>query len=875
MRYTQGATLSPIIPGTPPGCDQFSQPKPRVSHKTLHQGLISMQPSGLATPEACKEISPGYAFFAYPGYKVLGENLTPKAVRGNVLFAIVFALFNSAFCFAQNTSLSVTIVDPQHAAIPGARVAVYPPGSSLAMRGNADEQGRYTVALPSTGDFLVEVDAEGFRKISKQVSIVTARTEDVIISLDLAGIDSSIVVTASDMPQTVDQTSKAITVVGAEEIHNRDEYTLAGVLSAVPGIQTHNVGGPGQSTSLRVRGLRSDSSAILIDGMRFRDAATAQGDAGSFLGQLNIIAPDRVEILRGSGSSLYGTNAASGVVNIITDAGGGATHGVVQAEGGNLGFARGRMQIGGGRLNDRVKYSAGLLHLNVMRGVDGNGRNRSTGGQASLIYNPASQTTLSGRFYGSDDFVQLNISPTGAGIPATNIPSSVIVPAVAGVTFFADRDDPDSRRASRFYTTAVKLQQTLSSAVTVQASYQRMHTLRIFANGPAGFGFQPVVANYSRLIGNIDTFDSRATARLSRWNQLTAGYEFERETYNEIQDNNLPGSQRIRTQTDIRQRAGAWYFQDQSGLLQNRLQISVSGRAQTFALRHPRFQATGIANTYDRVQLVPPPKALTADLSISYFVTTRGTKLRAHVGNAYRAPGLFERFGGGFFTSPATGELVFTPYGDPFLTPDRYNSVDAGIDQYLWRDRARISATYFYTRVVTITAFDLGTTVRPATDRFGRSSGYINGSGGLSRGLELAWELRPASSFSLNASYSYTRANLDRDITIPGFWRVLGAPRHAFTLVATKRIRTRGILVMDLSSTSEIFGNFTAAGRARAYRYPSFTKADVSAAYDLWKADSGTLRLNTRIENILNRKYYDLGWLAPGIAFVAGTTFQF
>ena len=792
-----------------------------------------------------------------------------------MLFAIVVVFVAATLSFGQTTSLSITVVDPQHAAIPNARVAVYSQGSSTVTRGTTNERGIYVAPLPSSNIFLVEVDADGFSKAAKTVSVGSGESADEVISLEIAGIDSSIVVTASDMPQTVDQTSKAITVVGSEEIQNRGEYTLAGVLSAVPGIQIHNLGGPGQSTSLRVRGLRSDSSAILIDGMRFRDAATAQGDAGSFLGQLNIIAPDRVEILRGSGSSLYGTNAASGVVNIITDPGGGASHGTIQVEGGNLGFARGRMQIGGGALNDRLKYSAGLLHLNVMRGVDGNDRTRSTGGQASLTYSPASQTTLTGRFYGSDDFVQLNISPTAAGIPASNIPAGVIVPAVAGFTYFPDRDDPDSRRSSRFDATAVKLQQIVSSAVSVQTSYQRMHTWRIFANGPAGFGFQPAVANYSRFVGNIDTFDARSTAKLSRWNQLTAGYEFERETYDEIQDNNLPAPQRIRTQTGIHQHAHALYFQDQTGVLQNRFQISISGRAQTFALSRPAFQAAGIANTYDRVQLVAPPKALTADLSMSYFANTLGTKLRAHAGNAYRAPGLFERFGAGFFTNPGTGELVFSPYGDPFLSPDRYNSIDGGMDQYLWHDRARVSATYFYTRVVTITAFDLGTTVRPATDPYGRSSGYVNGSGGLSRGLELAWEVRPASSFSLNGSYSYTRANLDRDITIPGFWRVLGAPRHAFTLVATQRIRTRGTVVMDLTSTSEQYGNFTAAGRARAYRYPSFTKADVSATYELWKTDSGTLKLNTRIENILNRTYYDLGWLAPRTAFVAGLNFQF
>src|SRR5437867_6258511 len=65
-----------------PGCDFPVDSKPRVSHKTLHPGLSSMQPSGLATPEACKRISPGYAFFAYPGKTSRAQTRTPKVVRG-------------------------------------------------------------------------------------------------------------------------------------------------------------------------------------------------------------------------------------------------------------------------------------------------------------------------------------------------------------------------------------------------------------------------------------------------------------------------------------------------------------------------------------------------------------------------------------------------------------------------------------------------------------------------------------------------------------------------------------------------------------------------------------------------------------------------
>jgi hypothetical protein len=117
--------------------------------------------------------------------------------------------------------------------------------------------------------------------------------------------------------------------------------------------------------------------------------------------------------------------------------------------------------------------------------------------------------------------------------------------------------------------------------------------------------------------------------------------------------------------------------------------------------------------------------------------------------------------------------------------------------------------------------------------------------------------------------------NTDRDITVPGFWRVLGIPRHAATLVVTQRFGSRTIVAMDLTSSSEVFGNFTAAGRARAYRYPSFTKIDASGSYELLSTDHGEVRLHTRIENLLNRTFYDLGWLAPRATFTAGLSFQF
>ena len=145
-----------------------------------------------------------------------------------------------------------------------------------------------------------------------------------------------------------------------QDIDDRDESTIAESLRVVPGLRVQQLGGPGSFTSIKTRGLRSEDTAVLIDGLRFRDAAATQGDASGFLEDLVVTDISRVEVLRGSGSSLYGSNAIGGVINMVTDQGGGKIHGNVLGEGGGLGFFRTRGQVAGGARNDSIVYSAGV-----------------------------------------------------------------------------------------------------------------------------------------------------------------------------------------------------------------------------------------------------------------------------------------------------------------------------------------------------------------------------------------------------------------------------------------------------------------------------------------------------------------------------------
>jgi iron complex outermembrane receptor protein len=802
----------------------------------------------------------------------------------------LFAVFLNSVTLHAQAPVRGRVQDPQGKPVDGAALVLYRQSASSPLAQTRSVNGEFVFPDTAAGEYLLEVSADGFRR----ASLAVHGEKPIDLRLQVAGIDQRVLVTAEGAAQTIDQVSKAASVIDADEIAQRNEYSLGEALRDTPGLLIRNLGGPGQATSVRMRGLRADATAVLIDGLRFRDVATTQGDASSFLSTLNVINFDRVEVLRGSGSSLYGSNAVGGTVNVVSDTGGGATHGGLQMEGGTLGLLRGRATVGGGIMDNKLTYSAGLLHLNVMSGVDGDDRVRSTGLQTFTRYTFGPGSSLAGRVMFSDDFVQPNISPTSSGLPAANIPATTIVraiplapeqvvrsaaglPIVAGdANFIPSRNDPDNHRASRFWTGALIFRQALHPMAEWVTSYQRVHTNRFFRNGPGGPGFQPAVSNVSQFLGDIDTVDTKISWRPRQWYALTGGYEFEREGYLNLDDNRMPAPETVSARTATAQRSNAAYFANQITLAEQRLQISLSGRAQAFQLDRPRFVYAGAANNYESVATAAPPRALTGDVAVSYFVPRTGTKVRAHGGNSYRAPSLYERYGSGFFYDPVENAVAFSPYGDPRLAPDRYNSVDAGVDQYLFHDTVRISGTWFYTRIVQITQFDSSANiVSAATDPFGRTSGYYNGAGGTSRGLELTAEARPSRWTLFRASYSYVNADTNQDTAVRGFFGALSVPAHSFTALLHQQLGKKNDVTVDLYRSSDYYNALSAGGRARAYLYSGVTKADVVFNRELWSGEKHTLKAYAKVDNVFHQRYFENGFQAPRATFLTGVQVLF
>jgi iron complex outermembrane receptor protein len=589
-------------------------------------------------------------------------------------------------------------------------------------------------------------------------------------------------------------------------------------------------------------------------------------------------------VLRGSGSSLYGSHAIGGVVNINSRQGGGRPHGDIRAEGGGLGMLRGVARAGGGLAQDRFTYSGGLSHLNVTEGIRGGTPHRNTSAQGFAKYSLAPNISLSGRVWGGAAFASLSESPAFTDAVLANFPASGPVPAIAlpndqlelfeagrpfnagAATYIPDQIDPDNRRESSFFAGALIFQHQLNPNASYRIAYQGVDTNRSFQDGPGGPGpFEPFFSNDSRFDGRIDLLQARTDLRLGQHNLVTVGYEFEREEYIGFNTDESPNP--IESTIDIEQSSQAVFVQDQIRLLDGSLHIGLAGRAQFFDLENPFFD--GAPTPYDDLSTVSPPNAYTGDASLAYFVASSQTKLRAHVGNAYRSPAAYERFGG-YYSSFSSS---FDFYGDPRLAPERSVAVDAGIDQWMAGGKARLSGTIFYTNLQETVTFD-SATFPAETDPFGRFIGYRNGGGGIARGVEFSGQVSPTSSTSLQAAYTFTNSDSRRPQIAPDYFSNQGVSDHIFTLTGTQWIARRFNVTFDLFAASEYsLSPFGALGRRMVFDGP--VKADVVLRYDIPVADTKTLEIYTKVENMFDNDVHEEGFATPGLWAIGGVRFRF
>jgi vitamin B12 transporter len=720
--------------------------------------------------------------------------------------------------------------------------------------------GTYKLAVPP-GWYYVSASkgvgrtAAGCVPIAVEIRSGTSTTVDLTLTVS-DGINESVTISA-DQAQPIDEVSKTVNIISAQEMRDRADFALADTLRTIPGFRVQQLGGFGRTATIKTRGLRNQDTAILIDGVRLRDPSAITGDASPFIGDITLTSVSRVEVLRGSGSSLYGTNAIGGTVDFQTPMPQSEPHGQLSYAAGGLGLHRFRGNFTDGTKDGKFGSTIAAARTVYTEGIDGEDDAHNTNFQSRLEYNPFAETNLSGRFFVSDAYVRLNSSPdTTPDVPLSNFG---VIDARQGMTFVPDLNDPLANQKSKFFNGQLAFSQVINSRASLRAFYSGLKTSR--KNDNSG-------VSLSLFDGTINTANATLNWAPSSIHDVKVGYEFEREAFGN--EGLTPGGVG-NFFTRATQSSNTVFAQDVLSLLDGRLQVAGGFRAQFFSLGDPEFSITNAP--YTNLTLDDPPAAYTFDVAASYYFSKSGTKLRAHVGNGYRVPSLYERYGT-FFSTFFGPEFV--ALGDPGLEPEKSIAFDAGIEQYLAGEKVKLTATYFYTELTDTIGYgnvvdDIGTTPRP----FG---GYVNQKGGIARGGEFSGTVKPTDSTEVFASYTFTNSDqLVPQISGSGAVETLGIPKHQFTLVATQRIN-RFWINADLLATSDylapIFSNSTF--NSYVYRFDGNRRIDLTAGYTFpLNKDRFSLRVFGTVENLLDQEYYENGFKTPGRNGRAGLSFGF
>jgi vitamin B12 transporter len=453
-------------------------------------------------------------------------------------------------------------------------------------------------------------------------------------------LPDTIVVAATRIPTPEEQVASSITVVTANDIAARQLQSLPDVLKDVPGLNLVQTGGPGGQTSVFMRGTNSNHTKVLVDGIDVSDPSNPGGafDFGQFLTQ-DI---QRVEILRGPQSGLYGSDAIGGVINIITKSGSGPAQFNAGVEAGSFDTFN---QTGGvsGSL-DQFHYAANLQHLH----------SGETPVTPLALLAPGEQRI--------DDYYDNLTASTKLGFDVTE---NLDLGLVARYTdthlrltgeneddFPADFPDSAQSANNTLQTYARATAHLLSLAGTLE------QTLGLAYSNIKSSDFDPEFGR-SDTFGERVKFDWQGVIRLAADEKLLIGAEHQRD---EI-------TAPISASTNI-----------DSGYAE--LQSSFGDRLfDTISVRYDDNDRFGGKTTY---RFAP-----------AYLITETGTKIKASVGSGFKAPTLNQLFQ----SSPA-----FDFFANPNLKPESSVGWDLGVEQALAADRLRFGVTYFHNNIKNLIA---------------------------------------------------------------------------------------------------------------------------------------------------------------------------
>jgi vitamin B12 transporter len=470
-----------------------------------------------------------------------------------------------------------------------------------------------------------------------------------------------VTVTATKVPTPESEVGSSVTVITGDQIEQKQDRTLPDLLADVPGLNVVQTGSPGGTTSVYIRGANANHTKVFIDGIDVGDPSSPDGSFD--FSQILASDIDRVEVLRGPQSGLYGSDAIGGVINIVTKIGSGPPQFRGSIEGGS--FSTFNQTAGVRGSQGRFTYAFDFAHFHsgdtdvTPSGLVPPGRPVNP----DYYDNKTLSTKLGARLTDNLDFGLV------ARLVDTELNStSDDFLGPEGAPSYSDNHELFTRGFAHWVLFDGAFDETVGLAYT---GYQR----RFLDPNPQDLAFGNDPATYH---GSRTKLDWQGNIKLGTGEVLVLGAEHELDRLNDS------GPLSAHVTND------AGYAE---------LQSSVGDRF--FNALNLRYDDNGAFGGHTTFRESP-----------AYLIPETGTRLKASIGTGFKAPTLDELYD----NYPA-----FDFFANPNLRPETSLGYDAGFEQSLFDKQVEFGSTYFHNNIANLISInETGTSY----ENIGRATTY-------------------------------------------------------------------------------------------------------------------------------------------------------
>jgi vitamin B12 transporter len=653
-----------------------------------------------------------------------------------------------ALCQA-NGNLRGKVVDPLGNPVPNARIILLQDDHEI-IQGKSNADGSFELAAPASGRYSPRVEAAGFEtQVLPPIAMKAGKTEELAVFLRIGPLVQQIVVSATGTATPITQVGASVTLIDSDQINALNKPDVLEDLRLVPGAQIVQTGQRGGITSLFIRGGESSFNKMLVDGIPVNSIG-----GGFDYAQLSNSGVGSVEVLRGSNSVLYGSDALAGVVNVTSARGTTAIPRLMfSGDGGNFNTSNENVALSG--LNHNFDYFSKFSRFDT-RGNYTNDFFHNSTVSANLGWSPSSNTGFR---------ATVRHTKTDLGLPNAH-------------DFFGGISDMQTQRNENTYAGFTAQQQTTN----------RWHNSAQFA-----FGQSTVLDVYPYQVGNYyddygDSLGNTVTIQGANGYSVTGqaildyagtypspyySYEARRSVYAQSD---------YRFLGDWTGIAGFRYEHEDGNQVYDGAPDG-SGTRDNYSsfleghgsVAHRLFVTAGVGIEHNGAF----GYAYTPRVSAAYYLRTPSaskffgdTKLKFNFGKGIKETTFSNVLNSVYdkLTPAQVAEYHVSPIG-----PERSKTYDVGVEQGVWNGRALIGATFFYNNFYDIIA-SLGETnllsigvPLDVVNALPHHTAYVNANSERALGGELEFKIDLGHGLLFQGEYTYLDAVVQKAFNVASY----------------------------------------------------------------------------------------------------------